>query len=188
MAEVAFASGFSSVRQFNDTVRAVFALPDDCAAREPTSDASRRQRRQRVWPLTAAGDRAAPGRTGPAPPFRQPLAPENLFGHLAATAVPGVEEVRNGAYRRTLRLAHGPGVVDLRPTPSHVACRVVLSDLRDLPSAIARCRWLLDLDADPVAIDELLGADPELAPAGGQGAGPAACRAASTGESSPFGP
>ena len=41
-------------------------------------------------------------------PFRAPLHPDNLFGHLAATAVPGVEEWREGAYRRTLRLPHGP--------------------------------------------------------------------------------
>jgi len=76
--------------------------------------------------------------------------------------VPGVEEVRDGAYRRTLRLAHGPGIVELIPNEEHVACRVMLSDLRDLTTAIARCRWLLDLDADPVAIDELLCSDREL--------------------------
>jgi AraC family transcriptional regulator of adaptative response / DNA-3-methyladenine glycosylase II len=96
-------------------------------------------------------------------PFRRPLCPDNLFGHLAATAVPGVEEVSGHTYRRTLRLTHGPGIVELTPNAEHVTCRMMLSDLRDLTTAIARCRWLLDLDADPVAIDQLLCRDPKLA-------------------------
>jgi AraC family transcriptional regulator of adaptative response / DNA-3-methyladenine glycosylase II len=97
-------------------------------------------------------------------PLRAPFFPDNLFGHLAATAVPGVEEVRNGAYRRTLSLQHGPGIVELTPQPEHVAARLTLTDLRDLTAAIARCRWLLDLDADPIAVDELLAGDPDLQP------------------------
>jgi AraC family transcriptional regulator of adaptative response / DNA-3-methyladenine glycosylase II len=97
-------------------------------------------------------------------PFRVPLCPDNLFGHLAATAVPGVEEWRDGAYRRTLRLPHGHGVATLRPVPDHIECRLALTDLRDLSTAITRCRWLLDLDADPVAVDDLLRTDPVLAP------------------------
>lgn len=148
MAEIAFASGFSSVRQFNDTIRTVFASP-------PT------ELRRR------AGDASSPrgGAHGALMlrlPFRRPLCPDNLFGHLAATAVPGIEEVRGDTYRRTLRLSHGPGIVELTPTAEHVACRVTLSDLRDLTAAIARCRWLLDLDADPVAVDELFRSDRQL--------------------------
>jgi AraC family transcriptional regulator, regulatory protein of adaptative response / DNA-3-methyladenine glycosylase II len=149
MAEIAFAAGFSSIRQFNDTVREVFATsPTDLRTR-------------------AGGRRAAPAAPGSLSlrlSFRAPLCPDNLFGHLAATAVPGVEEVRANAYRRTLRLAHGPGVVALTPTPEHVACKLTLTDVRDLTSAISRCRRLLDLDADPAAVDELLAADPVLAP------------------------
>ncbi|MGW2518331.1 AlkA N-terminal domain-containing protein [Streptomyces sp. NPDC001617] len=97
-------------------------------------------------------------------PFRTPLNPDNLFGHLAATAVPGVEEWRDGAYRRTLRLPYGHGIVTLTPRADHIACRLTLSDLRDLPVAISRCRRMLDLDADPVAIDDQLRTDPVLAP------------------------
>jgi AraC family transcriptional regulator of adaptative response / DNA-3-methyladenine glycosylase II len=97
-------------------------------------------------------------------PFRQPLAPDNLFGHLAATAVHSVEEVRGETYRRTLGLAHGPGILELTPTPDHIRCRAVLTDLRDLTSAINRARRLLDLDADPVAIDTQLIADPVFRP------------------------
>jgi len=75
-----------------------------------------------------------------------------------------VEEVQGDTYRRTLRLAHGPGIAELTPAPDHVACRLMLTDLRDLTAAIARCRRLLDLDADPEAIDDLLAADPALRP------------------------
>ena len=87
-----------------------------------------------------------------------------LFGHLAATAVPGVEEWRDGAYRRTLALPHGPGVVALAPRADHVAATLWLADPRDLTPAIGRCRRLLDLDADPAAVDAHLSLDPALAP------------------------
>jgi len=97
-------------------------------------------------------------------PFRPPLCPDNLFGHLAATAVPGVEEVRDGAYRRTLRLPRGPGVVALRPEAGRVACRLWLSDAADAAAAIAGCRWLLDLDTDPEPVDGALRSDPVLRP------------------------
>jgi AraC family transcriptional regulator of adaptative response / DNA-3-methyladenine glycosylase II len=149
MTDVTFAAGFSSVRQFNDTVQAVFAS-------SPTSLRARaRGARVGVEASTAIIVRLA---------FRQPLCPDNLFGHLAATAVPGVEEVRGETYRRTLRLAHGSGIVELTPTPEYINCRAVLSDMRDLTATIARSRWLLDLDADPVAIDRQLSVDPSLAP------------------------
>jgi AraC family transcriptional regulator of adaptative response / DNA-3-methyladenine glycosylase II len=97
-------------------------------------------------------------------PFTPPLCPDNLFGHLAAAAVPGVEEWRDGAYRRTLRLPHGPGVAALRPQPDHMACDLRLADAHDAPLALKLCRRLLDLDADPAAVDGTLGADPSLAP------------------------
>ncbi|HEY0639425.1 MAG TPA: DNA-3-methyladenine glycosylase 2 family protein [Pseudonocardiaceae bacterium] len=148
MGEVALASGFSSIRTFNDTVRTVFAMT-------PTELRSRAARGQ------AATNH---GQLTLRLPFRAPLCPDNLFGHLAATAVPGVEEWRDGAYRRTMRLPHGHAIVTLRPMSDHVACQLALSDPRDLSIAISRCRWLLDLDADPVAVDEVLRRDPLLAP------------------------
>ncbi|MCY0940293.1 MULTISPECIES: DNA-3-methyladenine glycosylase 2 family protein [Streptomyces] len=153
MGDVAFASGFSSIRTFNDTVREVFALsPSDL--RERAAKASRRPDAQP----------RLPGTISLRLPFRAPLNPDNLFGHLAATAVPGVEEWRDGAYRRTLRLPYGTGVVALAPRPDHIACRLALTDLRDLTIAISRCRWMLDLDADPEAVDGQLRSDPLLAP------------------------
>jgi AraC family transcriptional regulator of adaptative response / DNA-3-methyladenine glycosylase II len=166
MLEIAFAAGFSSVRQFNDTIRTVFATaPTELRRRargrhDAGGEDSRRGRRVQQLPPSGADTQGA---ILLRLPFRKPLCPENLFGHLAATAIPGVEEVRDGAYRRTLRLPHGPGIVELTPSADHVACRMTLTDLRDLTTAIARCRWLLDLDADPLAVDDLLSADPALA-------------------------
>jgi AraC family transcriptional regulator of adaptative response / DNA-3-methyladenine glycosylase II len=148
MSDIAFAAGFSSIRTFNDTVREVFAL----------SPSELRARVGKGHPAETSGTLSL------RLPFRTPLCPDNLFGHLVATGVPGVEEWHDGAYRRTLRLPHGPGIVSLRPAPDHIACRLTLTDLRDLSIAISRCRWMLDLDADPVAVDDLLREDPALAP------------------------
>ncbi|GHH85624.1 DNA-3-methyladenine glycosylase [Streptomyces sulfonofaciens] len=149
MAEIAFAAGFASIRAFNDTVREVYALsPSALRARVPKT----------------SGAAATAGVLVLRLPFRAPLTPDNLFGHLAATAVPGVEEWRDGAYRRTLRLPYGHGIVALAPAPAHIDCRLTLTDLRDLPVAITRCRRLLDLDADPVAVDDRLRTDELLAP------------------------
>jgi AraC family transcriptional regulator of adaptative response / DNA-3-methyladenine glycosylase II len=148
MGDVAFTAGFTSVRTFNHTVREVFGL-------SPTELRTRATRHSRA---------ATSGVLSLRLPFRAPLCPDNLFGHLAATAVPGIEEWRAGAYRRTLRLPQGHGIVTLRPLPDHIGCQLALTDLRDLPIAISRCRRLLDLDADPVAVDDLLRGDPLLAP------------------------
>jgi AraC family transcriptional regulator of adaptative response / DNA-3-methyladenine glycosylase II len=140
-ASVAFAAGFASIRQFNDTVRAVFAVT-------PTA------LRGRAGPVVNG-----PGTISVRLPFRAPFHAEGVFGHLCATAVPGVEEWRYGAYRRTLLLDHGPAVVTLAPAASWVSCALRLTDLRDLASAVARCRRLLDLDADPEAVDASLADD-----------------------------
>jgi AraC family transcriptional regulator, regulatory protein of adaptative response / DNA-3-methyladenine glycosylase II len=145
MVGVAFAAGFASVRQFNDTVQAVFAMTPTELRRKAQRSGQDGATQQNTLTLRL--------------PFRRPLCPDNLFGHLAATAVPGVEEVSGETYRRTLRLEHGPAIAALTPGEEHVSCRLRLSDLRDLTAAIARCRWLLDLDADPVAVDELLAKD-----------------------------
>jgi AraC family transcriptional regulator of adaptative response / DNA-3-methyladenine glycosylase II len=170
MAQVAFAAGFASVRQFNDTVQAVFAVSATDLRRKAV-DRSDRSASNKAGP--AAGTAAVypvAGPPAPAPgqtltlrlPFRAPLCVDNLFGHLAATAVPGVEEMRDGAYRRTLRLPHGVGLVALRPAEDCIWASLSLADLRDLTSAVARCRRLLDLDADPEATDERLCEDPAL--------------------------
>jgi AraC family transcriptional regulator of adaptative response / DNA-3-methyladenine glycosylase II len=151
--DVAFAAGFSSIRQFNDTVRLVF---------ENTPTALRERAAGRAASMTSGT--TSPGTLALRLPVRTPFAYEGVFGHLAAGAVPGCEEVRDGAYRRSLRLPSGSGVVSLSPAVDHVRCLLVLDDFRDLTTAIARCRRLLDLDADPEAVVAALSADPDLRP------------------------
>jgi AraC family transcriptional regulator of adaptative response / DNA-3-methyladenine glycosylase II len=146
MGQVAFAAGFSSIRAFNRVVAEVFACsPTELRAKTKTRP---------------AGGGAISLRLA----YREPFEPSNLFGHLAAASAPGVEEWRDGAYRRTLRLPGGPGIAALRPGPGYVEARLRVADLRDVTAAVARCRRMLDLDADPHAPMEALGGDEALAP------------------------
>ncbi|MFJ4876457.1 bifunctional transcriptional activator/DNA repair enzyme AdaA [Streptomyces sp. NPDC088745] len=160
--DIAFASGYGSVRQFNDTVRGIYA-------RTPTQ--LRAERGTRL--ACPAPDGTAPGHPLVAGvplrlAYRGPCAARETFDLLAAEAVPRIEEVLGEpgtrTYRRTLRLPHGTGVVsvDEAPRPGWLDARVSLSDLRDLTTAVQRLRRLFDLDADPYAVDERLGADPRL--------------------------
>ena len=145
-AEVALASGFRSVRQFNDTIREVYA-------RTP-SELRGRARRRRGATTQGAVDLRLPARS--------PLDGAALLDFLAARAIPGIEAVEDGTYRRSLALEHGGGLVELTPDDGAVRCVLRLDDLRDLTAAVARCRRLLDLDADPVSIALQLEADPVL--------------------------
>lgn len=147
-ADVAFAAGFASIRQFNDTVRSAYAMTPTALRHNITRPES---------PTATTAQRLTLRL-----PVRTPFAYEGALGHLAATAVPGCEEVRNGAYRRSLTLPSGHGIVSLTPYPDHVECTLQLDDVRDLHTAIARCRRLLDLDADPEAIVDVLSADSAL--------------------------
>lgn len=147
-AEVAFAAGFASVRQFNDTVRSVFArTPSELRAH-----------------ASATSARSEPGVLGLRLSYREPFDYEALLRFFRARAVPGMESVEGSTYRRTVRLPHAAGVVQFSPGDGHVACRLQLEDLRDLTAAVRRCRSLLDLDADPVAVEKVLTRDPVLAP------------------------
>ncbi|MGZ4709752.1 MAG: AlkA N-terminal domain-containing protein [Acidimicrobiales bacterium] len=146
-ADVAFASGFASIRQFNDTIRAVYA-------RTPTELRRRRARTQLSTPGTISVRLAV----------RTPFDGVAVVDFLGSRSIPGIEEVDGLRYRRTLGLTHGTGTVELVPSASHVQATLRLDDLRDLAAAVARCRRLLDLDADPQAVADQLGDDPTLGP------------------------
>jgi AraC family transcriptional regulator, regulatory protein of adaptative response / DNA-3-methyladenine glycosylase II len=156
-AQIAFGAGFASIRQFNDTVRAVFDGT-------PTALRAQARKRKTPGPRGLSAMTVAPGSLTLRLPFRKPFAAEGLFGRLVKVGVPGVEELRDGAYRRTLRLPHGNCIAELAPTPDYISCRLILDDVRDLTTAIARCRRLLDLDADPEAVDDALSTDEVLGP------------------------
>jgi AraC family transcriptional regulator of adaptative response / DNA-3-methyladenine glycosylase II len=142
MSDIAFAAGFASIRQFNDSVRRTYALT-------PTQMRGRRS----GTPTGRLTVRLA---------VRRPFHGAALLDFLAAHVLPGVETVDGRTYARVLRLPHGLGVMALALHDDHVACELELADLRDTAVAIGRARRMLDLDADPVAIDTVLGADPAL--------------------------
>jgi AraC family transcriptional regulator, regulatory protein of adaptative response / DNA-3-methyladenine glycosylase II len=143
--DVAFAAGFTSIRQFNDTIREVFAVtPRDL----------RRIRGQRDETVRAGIALRLP--------FRTPFDANGMLHFLGTRAVAGVEIFDGKTYRRTLRLPHGSGMVALSDGGDHIYCELRLENLRDLGTAVQRCRRLLDLDADSVAVTDVLGADPLL--------------------------
>jgi AraC family transcriptional regulator, regulatory protein of adaptative response / DNA-3-methyladenine glycosylase II len=167
--EVAFAAGFGSVRQFNDTVKAVFA-------ETPTSlreRAALRSRPNAVHDTAARGaerdDNGSEAATVPVRlAFRPPFDAPALFGFLADRAAPGVEEASSSFYRRALCLPHGHGVVTVQAPAAGerwLPASFRLDDLRDLTAAAKRVRRLFDLDSDPGTVAEILGSDPLLGPA-----------------------
>ncbi len=146
LAEVAFAAGFASIRQFNDTVRTVFATtPRDLRERS-----------------AARGAAPVPGTMVLRLPTRTPFDGRWLLDLLGGKAVPGVESYDGRTFRRALLLPHGEATIDLDPAADHVLATLRLEDPRDVVPAVARVRRLLDLDADSAAVDAVLGADPLL--------------------------
>ncbi|HWH94743.1 MAG TPA: AlkA N-terminal domain-containing protein, partial [Baekduia sp.] len=87
-----------------------------------------------------------------------------VLDFLAARAIPGVEEIRDGTYRRTLALPHGGAILELRPGERGVDARFTLDDPRDEPEARRRARALFGLDQDPGAVVDHFAGDPVLGP------------------------
>jgi AraC family transcriptional regulator, regulatory protein of adaptative response / DNA-3-methyladenine glycosylase II len=94
---------------------------------------------------------------------REPFDGAALIAFFARRAVPGVEEVVDGRYRRSLRLPHGGGTVELSPAPGGMRAELD-ADPRDRDAAVAQLTALLDLDAPADEIDALLAGDPVLQP------------------------
>jgi AraC family transcriptional regulator, regulatory protein of adaptative response / DNA-3-methyladenine glycosylase II len=151
-ADVAFAAGFSSVRQFNDTIREVYAST-------PTQLRGRRGRGSTGGTLQL---RLA---------VRTPFAGRALLTFLASHGVPGVETADATTHTRSLLLPHGPALVTIElddataaGVTAFVPATFRLTDVRDLSSAVERVRRLLDADCDPVAVLEAFTGDPLLGP------------------------
>ena len=177
--EVAFASGFSSVRQFNASVR-------ESSGRTPSE---LRARARRTGP---GGQGTRDGADAPGTwlslrlACREPFDAAGGIGFLAARAIPGVERVTPDRYARTVRTAAGPGIIELIPRPGqgHVLLRARLSGLGDLGPVVGGARRLLDADADPAAIGAALAADELIAPSWRRGPG-SGCPAPTTASSWP---
>ncbi len=98
--------------------------------------------------------------------YYPPFETSSLMAFLQRRAIPGVEEVVNGCYRRTVLLPGSKGIIELEPIKQahSVQLRLELNNLSDLNTLIRRCRYLFDLDAVPEAIAGILVTDPLLAP------------------------
>jgi AraC family transcriptional regulator of adaptative response / DNA-3-methyladenine glycosylase II len=147
MAEVALASGFGSVRRFNETFRDLFGRPPATLRR--TKDRPRRE-------ADALSVRLA---------YRPPYDWEAMLAFLKARAIPGVERVEHDTYKRSIAFGRHSGVVAARPADGHrVDVTVHFPDMAALPSIIARVRRVFDLAADPDQIGAHLAQDLSLAP------------------------
>ena len=156
--DIAFASGFGSIRQFNDTISEVYD-------RTPSQlRATRRSAGRRRGPSAADPDADRAGLTiRLLLPVRAPFDVAGVFTWLAARAVPGVEVAGPASYSRTLLLPGGPATFGVTPEGDRLRLTARLSALNDLPPLVSRVRRLFDADADPVGIDEALGHEPALA-------------------------
>lgn len=153
VADVAFAAGFGSVRQFNDAARTAWDLT-------PSQVRGRASARGTALAGGAAG---AAGEIRLRLRHREPADVPRALAFLGARAIAGVEAWDGEEYARTMLLPHGGATVRLRAGAGHVAASLSLADVRDLGAAVARCRRLLDLDADPIAIDATLGESAAMA-------------------------
>jgi AraC family transcriptional regulator of adaptative response / DNA-3-methyladenine glycosylase II len=151
--DVAFAAGFGSVRQFNDTMRDVFAA-------SPTG--LRTGARQRTTATAAPASGRSPVGVSLRLAVRRPFAGDDLLRFLGSRAIPGVESWDGVTYARILDLPGGVGLVHLVARADHVVARLELSSWTDLGAAVQRIRRLLDLDNDPVAVESALCSDPSM--------------------------
>ncbi|HYI32363.1 MAG TPA: AlkA N-terminal domain-containing protein [Glaciibacter sp.] len=180
IADVAFAAGFGSIRQFNETlaevyertpseVRAVGKRARGASPRDPGHDARADGARDAGMRDAGMRDAGLPGLTGISLqlPARAPFDGRGVIGFLGTRALAGVEVATGDSYSRTLRLPHGYAVLELRLAGTDaapaVACTARLENLADLAPLVSRVRRLLDLDADAAAIDAALGEDADLA-------------------------
>lgn len=153
VADVAFAAGFSSIRQFNDTILAVY---------ETTPTELRRLARRA---------HAGQPRTVPTPstltlrlPARAPFDGPGLMRFFADHAVAGLETGDEHSFERALRLPGGIAQIRLTLDGDAVSCAARLESIADVAPLVARVRRLFDLDADSVAIDAALAGDEALRP------------------------
>lgn len=153
IADVAFAAGFSSIRQFNDTILAVY----ECTPGQLRALARRGSGRQAPTEGSTNLTLRLPARA----PFDGP----GLMRFFADHAITGLEAGDDSSFRRSVRLPGG--VAELTVTldgEAGVTCAATLSSISDVSTLVARVRRLFDLDADSVAIDQALAQDPDFAP------------------------
>lgn len=152
MAEIALASGFGSVRRFNETFQKLFRRPPTDLRRDGGRDAPEA-------PAVTAGVTL---QLRYRPPYDWPA----MLDFLRGRAVDGVECVTGDGYRRTVRIDGACGTVEVahRPERNCLAATIRFPCVRALPAIVARLRRVFDLGADVATIGAHLARDPLLAP------------------------
>jgi AraC family transcriptional regulator of adaptative response / DNA-3-methyladenine glycosylase II len=150
MTEVALASGFSSLRRFNETFKQLYGRPPS-ALRRHTSSSEARGRGAALEVFL---------------PYRAPYDFPRLLAFLAGRAIAGVEHVAEGRYARVIELDGALGSITVSDCPLRCALRVEVSfpRLSALPVILARVRHVFDLGSDPGTIARELSRDTLLAP------------------------
>ncbi len=146
MAEIAAASGFGSVRRFNDTFRNLFRRSPSELRRKDTTHASA------LSPVTL--------RLG----YRAPYDWDAILEFLAQRAMEGVEHVDNSRYMRTIEIGGAKGSVEVAPGNGYLVATIRMPEIKALLQIVARLRRMFDLDADVEAIGSHLSGDESLAP------------------------
>jgi len=147
MVEVAMASGFGSVRRFNETFQTLYDRPPSALRR------------------SSKPEQSAAGAVTLKLSYRSPYDWDAMLAFLALRAIPGVETVKDGVYARTIAIGAHRGMISVGPTTGDkLSVTVRFPDLTALPAIIARVRRVFDLAADPVTIGAHLSQDPALAP------------------------
>jgi len=150
VADVAFAAGFSSIRQFNDTILSVYETT-------PTQLRTLARRGGRTRPTEV------PSTISLRLPARAPFDGPGLMRFFADHAVSGLEVGDDTSFERPVRLPGGIAHVRIELDGDGVRCTARLSAISDVSTLVSRVRRLFDLDADSVAIDSALSRDPVLA-------------------------
>jgi AraC family transcriptional regulator of adaptative response / DNA-3-methyladenine glycosylase II len=145
MIEVAYASGYGSVRRFNEAFQLMFGRPPAALRRRPIG-------------LTAPA-----GVLSLQLSFAPPYDWRAMMDRLARRAIAGVERVEPNAYRRTIDVDGAKGAIDVaRVDDGRLRVDLRVGRLDALPQIITRIRALFDLAADPLVLAEQLGGDAAL--------------------------
>jgi AraC family transcriptional regulator of adaptative response / DNA-3-methyladenine glycosylase II len=167
VADVAFAAGFSSIRQFNDTMLEVYeTTPTDIRNRWSKRSPGSSLPRPVMGSVSAGSTRDTPDASiSLRLPARAPFDGPGLMRFFADHAVTGLEVGDGTTFERPVRLPHGIAHIAIAlDGAAGIRCTARLESVADVATLVARVRHMFDLDADSVAIDEALGTDPTLAP------------------------
>ena len=150
MTDVAFASGFSSLRRFNDAFTRRYRMPPTRLRKTVTNGAAPSvEAETSVLQLS----------------YRPPYDWKGLLAFLSARALKGIEHVTDESYARTVQFGKAKGWIRVTQSKRH---HVLLLEFTHtltpvLPALLGRVRALFDLDARPDVIAKRLGKDVHLA-------------------------